>query len=105
LTTMQDRDPRHPGAPQPVSRARRAATEAIPLLIPAVLFLALLAFIDHDPVRGVTASRSPFSDEAWSVMNARNLVRLGTWAPDDWHLYLVNLPFSVLEAGTFQVLG
>lgn len=102
---MQDRTPRRPGAPAPVSRARRAATEAIPLLIPAVLLLALLAFIDHDPVRGVTASRSPFSDEAWSFMNARNLVRLGTWAPDDWHLYLVNLPFSILEAGTFQLLG
>ena len=85
--------------------AGRAARAAIPLLIPAVLFVVLLAFADHDPVRGVTASRSPFSDEAWSVMNARNLVRLGTWAPDDWHLYLVNLPFSVLEAGTFQLLG
>ena len=38
-------------------------------------------------------------------MNARNLVRFGTWSTDDWHLYLVNLPFSILEAISFRLLG
>ena len=78
---------------------------AAALLIPGVLLVALLLIADQDPARGVTASRSPFTDEAWSVMGARNLVRFGTWATDDWHLYLVNLPFSVLEAISFQLLG
>jgi 4-amino-4-deoxy-L-arabinose transferase-like glycosyltransferase len=102
---MPERVSRNLGQDDSGSVAGRAARGFIPFLVPAVLLLVLLALVDRDPATGVTASRSPFSDEAWSVMNARNLVRLGTWAPDDWHLYLVNLPFSVLEAIAFQVAG
>ena len=85
--------------------AGRAVATLLALGIPIALFVALIAVVDRDPASLVTASRSPFSDEAWSVMNARNLVRLGDWAPDGWHLYFVNLPFSLIEAGVFRVLG
>lgn len=84
---------------------RHRAEWAAPLLIPVILLVALLLIAGLDPAPGMTASRSPFTDEAWSVIGARNLARFGTWATDDWHLYLVNLPFSGLEALSFQVLG
>ena len=87
------------------SHAGRAVATLLALGIPIALFVALIAVVDRDPAGVVTASRSPYSDEAWSVMNARNLVRLGDWAPDGWHLYFVNLPFSLIEAGVFRVLG
>jgi hypothetical protein len=91
--------------PRSAGHAEHVLAAALPLLIPVGLLVALVALIDLDPAHGVTGSRSPFSDEGWGVMNARNLVRLGTWAPDDWHLYLVNLPFSITEAVSFQLLG
>jgi hypothetical protein len=57
----------------------------------------LLAFIGADPTRGITGSKSPFTDEAWNVLNARNLALLGTWSTDEFNLDLVNGPFSLLE--------
>ena len=69
------------------------------------LVVVLLAFVGVDPTTGITASRSPFTDEAWNVVNARNLVLLGTWSTDQFNLHLVNAPFSILEAGVFSVLG
>ena len=65
----------------------------------------LLAFIGADPTSGVTGSLSPFTDEAWNVMNARNLALLGTWSTDELNLHLVNGPFSLIEAAVFSVLG
>jgi 4-amino-4-deoxy-L-arabinose transferase-like glycosyltransferase len=65
----------------------------------------LLAFIGADPTRGITGSQSPFTDEAWNVVNARNQLVLGMWSTDQFNLHLVNGPFSLLEAGIFSVLG
>jgi 4-amino-4-deoxy-L-arabinose transferase-like glycosyltransferase len=69
------------------------------------LFAILAWFVRADPVTGVTLSSSPFSDEGFNTVNARNLVQLGRWSTDEWNLYLVNLPFSLLCAAAFQVLG
>ena len=69
------------------------------------LIAILLRFVGADPTAGVTASDSPFTDEAWNVVNARNLVLLGTWSTDQFNLHLVNAPFSLLEAGVFSILG
>ena len=75
-------------------------------LTPAMLLLALLSLqLPADPAAGVTASNSPFTDEAWNVMASRNLVLLGDWSAGNWALHLVQLPFTVLEALTFAVLG
>jgi len=82
---------------------RRIPPEAI--LVGAGLFIVLAALIAADPNTGSTSSGAPFTDEAFNVVNARNLVQLGTWSTDEWNLYLVNLPFSVLEAATFQLIG
>lgn len=65
----------------------------------------LIAAITRDPAAGVTWSGSPFSDEGFNALNARNLVLLGRWSTDGWNLYLVNLPFSVALAAVFQAFG
>ncbi len=87
-----------------MSRARRLDW-LLPLLPAALLLLALLAMLATDPANAFTASTSPFTDEGYNALNARNLVLLGTWATDDWNLHLVNLPFSVTLAGVFSVFG
>lgn len=75
-------------------------------LLPAGLLLVLLlAQLPADPAAGVTFSNSPFTDEAWNVMGARNWVLLGDWSAGDWALHLVQLPFNVLEAAGFALLG
>ncbi len=56
-----------------------------------------------DPATGVTFSQSPFTDEGWSTLGARNVALLGRWATDEWQLYLVSLPFSVIMAATFEL--
>lgn len=71
----------------------------------AVVLALLLPFVDADPVAGVTSSNSPFTDEAWSVLNARNWAFFGTPATDQWTLHLVTLPFTVIEALVFRVFG
>lgn len=92
----------------PVGRARLARSIArLPWEAVAVglgLFLLLATFVGADPRPGVTFSGSPFSDEAWNVVNARNLIQLGRWSVDPWNPYLVNLPFSVLMAAAFKLL-
>lgn len=93
----------------PVGRARLARSIArVPweaLAVGLGLFLLLASFVGADPRPGVTFSDSPFTDEAWNVVNARNLVQLGRWSVDPWNPYLVNLPFSVLMATAFKLLG
>jgi 4-amino-4-deoxy-L-arabinose transferase-like glycosyltransferase len=69
------------------------------------LFLLLTAFVSADPARHVTFSSSPFSDEGFNTVNARNLVQLGRWSTDEWNLYLVNLPYSLLAALAMRLLG
>jgi hypothetical protein len=84
------------------------AFRAIPLeaaLVGAGLFVLLAAFVAADPAAHMTFSVSPFTDEAFNTVNARNFVQLGPWSTDEWNLHLVNLPFSLVEAVTFRVLG
>ncbi len=88
------------------SRVQWPSREAVALVgIAVAVVVVMLAFLGADPAFGVTTSNGPFTDESWDVMNARNLVLLGTWATDDWMLHLVNLPFSVSVAAVFTVLG
>jgi MFS family permease len=89
-----------------VALARRVAS--LPwaaILVGGALFALLAAFVSADPVRDVTLSSSPFTDEGFNTVNARNLVQLGRWSTDEWNLYLVNLPFSLLAAAAFEVFG
>jgi 4-amino-4-deoxy-L-arabinose transferase-like glycosyltransferase len=80
----------------PFAGSALAALSALALLVPVV---------DVDPARGVTFSNSPFSDEVWNVLNARNLILLGGWSTDQWNLHLINGPFSLVEAAFFGALG
>ncbi len=75
------------------------------ILVGAALFVLLAAFVSADPAGNVTFSSSPFSDEGFNLVNARNLVQLGRWDTDQWNLYLVNLPYSLLAAASFRILG
>jgi len=77
----------------------------VPLLIAVAFFVLLAVFAGVDPARGVTASTSPFTDEGWNVLNARNFVLFGRWATDGWAMDLVNYPFSLLEAAWLAVAG
>ena len=75
-------------------------------MILSLAFFALLAvFVQVDPAHGVTASTSPWTDEGWNVSNARDLVMFGTWATDAWQMWLVNLPFSALQAAWLAISG
>jgi 4-amino-4-deoxy-L-arabinose transferase-like glycosyltransferase len=91
----------HPRASQASAWLGHVLLAAVPL---AVLLL-LWAFVRADPTPGVTVSNGPYTDEAWDVINARNLVLLGRWSTDDWNLHLVNVPFSVIQAAVFSVAG
>lgn len=75
------------------------------LLIGLGLFALLTAFVAADPASRLTFSVSPFTDEAFNCVNARNVVLLGRWSTDEWNLYLVNVPFSVAEAVWFHLVG
>lgn len=85
--------------------ARRATEVLVPLAPALLLFAVLTAFVAADPPTGFTSSSSPFTDEAWDLINARNFVLFGHWSTDDWNLYLLNFPFSVSEAAMFSVAG
>jgi len=69
------------------------------------LFAVLAVFVAADPAGGVTASNSPWTDEGFFTVNARNLIQFGHWSTDEWNLYLVNLPLSVLQAIWFAISG
>ncbi|MFI5258770.1 MAG: ArnT family glycosyltransferase [Candidatus Limnocylindrales bacterium] len=75
------------------------------LLVGLGLFAVLTAFVGADPTNKATFSIAPFTDEAFNVANARNVVQLGHWSTDEWNLYLVNLPFSLIEAAWFWLVG
>jgi 4-amino-4-deoxy-L-arabinose transferase-like glycosyltransferase len=84
----------------------RRTTDFLVSIAPALLlFVALAAFVAVDPPTGFTRSSSPFTDEAWDIINARNFVLFGHWSTDDWNLYLLNFPFSVSTAAVFSVAG
>jgi 4-amino-4-deoxy-L-arabinose transferase-like glycosyltransferase len=57
-----------------------------------------------DPAIGVTASDSPFTDEGWYVLGARNLALLGRLATDDWQLAWATLPFTLVVTAAFELL-
>ena len=77
-----------------------------PGIVTGALALGLLSFqLAADPAVGVTFSQSPFTDEGWTTLGARNVVLLGRWATDEWQQYLVQLPFNVVVAGVFKVFG
>ena len=57
-----------------------------------------------DPAVGVTASDSPFTDEGWYVLGARNLALLGRLATDDWQLAWATLPFTLVVTAAFEIL-
>lgn len=105
-------DVTRPAGPRPARRPRRLRLlkllRGIPpeaALVGTGLFAILAAFAAADPVARVTDSVAPFTDEAGNFVNARNFVQLGTWSTDQWNLHLVNLPFSLLEAATFELIG
>jgi len=86
--------------------ARGATARLWPAALVGLGLIGLLGvYVGLDPARGVTFSGSPFSDEGWNALNSRNLVLLGKWATDAWQLQWVHLPYSVLVAGAFSVLG
>ena len=60
--------------------------------------------LSADPAVGVTASDSPFTDEGWYVLGARNLVLLGRLATDDWQLAWATLPFTLVVTAAFEIL-
>lgn len=75
------------------------------VLIALAFFVLLTAFAGVDPARGVTASTSPWTDEGWNVLNARDLLVFGRWSTDAWDMYIVNFPFSVLQAAWLAIAG
>jgi 4-amino-4-deoxy-L-arabinose transferase-like glycosyltransferase len=71
----------------------------------ALVLILLVPVVDVDPVSGVTISNSPFTDEAWNVLNARNWALFGIPATDEWTLWVMTVPFTVLDALVFRVFG
>lgn len=85
--------------------ARLSAPWLSALVAGAVALVLLGVQLAADPATGVTFSNSPFTDEGWSVVGARNQVLLGQWATDEWQLFWVQLPFNVVIAAAFEAFG
>lgn len=83
----------------------RVTRWAVPIGLGLGVAVLLAAAVSLDPARGVTASASPFADEGFNTVNARNLVLLGRWSTDGWNLHLVDLPLSALLAAVFRLFG
>jgi 4-amino-4-deoxy-L-arabinose transferase-like glycosyltransferase len=77
----------------------------VPAVVTAAMFALLAAFVGHDPAPGVTWSNSPYTDEAWNLLNARNFVVLGRWSVDDWNRHLISIPYSAFHAAVFAATG
>jgi 4-amino-4-deoxy-L-arabinose transferase-like glycosyltransferase len=84
---------------------RRIRSVAAWAVLGGIVFLLLSTAVTTDPARGVTWSNAPFTDEAWNVVNARNLILVGTWSTDDWTRHPLTLPFSLAQAVTFAIGG
>lgn len=84
---------------------RRRLLTAAPFLPALAVVVLLVPFVAADPVAGFTFSNSPFTDEAWWLANARNLVLLGQWSTDDWNLHLVSPVYSGLQAAALALAG
>lgn len=78
----------------------------LPALVGALVAIVLLGSqLAADPVPGFTFSQGPFTDEGWIVMGGRNAALLGTWATDELHLYLVQLPYNLAVFVVFELFG
>ena len=86
-----------------MSSSRAGLIAAAPGTLLGLILLLLL--LPTEPAAGVTFSESPWTDEAWTVLGARNLALLGTWATDDLQAYLLQLPFHVAQLAVFDVFG
>ena len=72
--------------------------------ISGLVALILLGIqLPADPAIGVTASDSPFTDEGWYVLGARNQALLGRLATDDWQLAWATLPFTLVVTAAFEL--
>ena len=76
-----------------------------PILIAVFVAALLVPFAARDPVAGVTSSNGPFSDESWNILGARNLLLLGHFSTDSWNTWLLTLPFTLLQATAFAIIG
>lgn len=98
-----------PGSPDLTWRGDRVvrwwASWGPAIALALVIGAFLLWFVAVDPPIGVASGTSPFTDEAWNVVNARNFVLFGRFSTDDWNLHLVNTLFSGLQAIDFSLLG
>lgn len=84
----------------------RAGAPWLAALAAGLVALVLLGVqLAADPATGVTFSNSPFTDEGWSVVGARNQVLLGRWATDEWQLFWAQLPFNMVVAAVFEAFG
>ncbi len=86
----------------------RAWLRGIPpeaVVVGVALFGLLALFVSADPAPGVSWSSGALGDEWYNVISARNLVVVGQWATDGWDHHLVNLPFSLVIAATYEVFG
>ncbi len=86
-----------------MSSLRAGLVAAIPGTTVGLVLLLLL--LPTEPAAGVTFSESPWTDEAWTLLGARNMALLGTWATDDLQAYLLQLPFHVAQLVVFEVFG
>jgi 4-amino-4-deoxy-L-arabinose transferase-like glycosyltransferase len=105
-TPMPDRIPAAGGRRRlgpALGRLRGIPIEAV--FVGLGLFVLLTLFVAADPAPHVTYSFSPYTDEGFNLVNARNLIQLGRWSADDWTRYMVELPFSLLEAAVFRLFG
>ena len=89
------------------SRPRLRATPGLLAAIGVGALAAALLGVQlaQDPVPGFTFSNSPFTDEGWSVLGARNQALLGTWSTDEWELFWAQLPFNFAALAAFEVGG
>ena len=98
---------------RPMSALRadaRRPSKLAPALVVAIGVAGLAAVLlgvqlAQDPVPGFTLSDSPFTDEGWSVLGARNQALLGTWSTDEWRLFWAQLPFNVAALAAFEIGG
>ncbi|MDQ2673877.1 MAG: glycosyltransferase family 39 protein [Chloroflexota bacterium] len=86
-----------------MSSVRAGLIAALPGAV--VGLVLLLVLLPTEPAAGVTFSESPWTDEAWTVLGARNMALLGTWATDDLRAYLLQLPFHLAQLGIFELFG
>lgn len=92
-----------PAAVAPAGRDRWL----LPAVAAVTLGIAVLLAVQLplDPNIEMTGSDSPFTDEGWSVLGARNAVLLGRWITDEWQLVIAQLPFNAAAYVSFQLFG